>query len=86
MDFIELLKRSFSRSERSGLAHFPIIIRSTGPIAVARRLSVVRPPVCPSVNTCNATTNVGFFFQTQCEHLFSFLFIYFNNFFQLRRI
>ena len=25
MDFIELLKRSFSRSERSGLAHFPII-------------------------------------------------------------
>ena len=26
MDFIELFKRSFSRSERSGLAHFPIII------------------------------------------------------------
>ena len=26
MDFIELLKRSFSRSERSGLAHFLIII------------------------------------------------------------
>ena len=24
--FIELFKRSFSRSERSGLAHFPIII------------------------------------------------------------
>ena len=26
MDFIELFKRSFSRLERSGLAHFPIII------------------------------------------------------------
>ena len=26
MDFIELFKRSFSRSERSGLAHFPLII------------------------------------------------------------
>ena len=26
MDFIELFKRSFSRSERSGLANFPIII------------------------------------------------------------
>ena len=26
MDLIELFKRSFSRSERSGLAHFPIII------------------------------------------------------------
>ena len=26
MDFIELFKRSFSRSKRSGLAHFPIII------------------------------------------------------------
>ena len=26
MDFIELFKRSFSRSERSGLAHFPIMI------------------------------------------------------------
>ena len=26
MDFIELFKRSFSRSERSGLAYFPIII------------------------------------------------------------
>ena len=26
MDFIELFKRSFSRSERSGLAHFPILI------------------------------------------------------------
>ena len=26
MDFIELFKRSFSRSGRSGLAHFPIII------------------------------------------------------------
>ena len=26
MGFIELLKRSFSRSERSGLAYFPIII------------------------------------------------------------
>ena len=26
MDFIELFERSFSRSERSGLAHFPIII------------------------------------------------------------
>ena len=26
MDFIELFKRSFSRSERSDLAHFPIII------------------------------------------------------------
>ena len=26
MDFIELFKRSFSRSERSGVAHFPIII------------------------------------------------------------
>ena len=26
MDFIELFKRSFSRSERSGLAHFLIII------------------------------------------------------------
>ena len=26
MDFIELFKRSFSRSERSGLAHFPIIM------------------------------------------------------------
>ena len=26
MDFIELFKRSLSRSERSGLAHFPIII------------------------------------------------------------
>ena len=26
LDFIELFKRSFSRSERSGLAHFPIII------------------------------------------------------------
>ena len=28
MDFIELFKRSFSSSERSGLAHFPIIISS----------------------------------------------------------
>ena len=26
MDFIDLFKRSFSRSERSDLAHFPIII------------------------------------------------------------
>ena len=26
MDFIELFERSFSRSERSGLDHFPIII------------------------------------------------------------
>ena len=26
MDFIELFQRSFSRWERSGLAHFPIII------------------------------------------------------------
>ena len=26
MDFIELFSRSFARSERSGLAHFPIII------------------------------------------------------------
>ena len=26
MDFIELFKRSFSSSERSGFAHFPIII------------------------------------------------------------
>ena len=26
MDFIELFKRSFSRSQRSGVAHFPIII------------------------------------------------------------
>ena len=26
MDLIELFKRSFSRSERPGLAHFPIII------------------------------------------------------------
>ena len=26
MDFIELFKRSFSKSERSGLTHFPIII------------------------------------------------------------
>ena len=26
MDFIELFQRSFARSERSGLAHFPIII------------------------------------------------------------
>ena len=26
MDFIEFFKRSYSRSEKSGLAHFPIII------------------------------------------------------------
>ena len=26
MDFIELFKRSFSKSKRSGVAHFPIII------------------------------------------------------------
>ena len=26
MDLIELFKRSFSRSERSGLVHFPTII------------------------------------------------------------
>ena len=29
MDFIELFKRSFSRSKRSGLDHFPIIIDIT---------------------------------------------------------
>ena len=46
------------------------IIRSTGPIAVARRRSVGRSvgrkvgrSVCPSVNICNLATNVRIVFK-----------------------
>ena len=41
---------------------YTCIIRSTGPIAVARRRSVGRS-VCLSVNTCNSATNVRIFFK-----------------------
>ena len=39
-----------------------IFVRSTGPIAVARRRSVGRS-VCPSVNICNSATYVRIFFK-----------------------
>ena len=42
------------------------LIRSTGPIAVARRRS--GRSVCPSVNICNSATYVRIFFQNRCEY------------------
>ena len=50
MDFIELFKRSFSRSERSGLAHFLIISSAVPPGSGAFQM-----PTCPSSSASAAS-------------------------------
>ena len=63
MDFIELFKRSFSRSERSALAHIPIIIspkfENVGDI-----MFLVAPPPSPPPPHANACTGHTFVTNT----------------------